>query len=64
MAVLSLDADPDFEVLSYVWGDPKETRRITVGGVAFNATVNLFDFLHCLRLPEADRCIWADAICK
>jgi hypothetical protein len=63
LAVVSLDADPDFEVLSYVWGDPKATRRITVGGVAFNATVNLYDFLHCLRLPNEDRCVWADAAC-
>jgi hypothetical protein len=63
LEVVSLDADPYYEVLSYVWGDPKETRPITVGGVAFNATVNLFDFMRCLRLPDQDRRIWADAIC-
>lgn len=63
MTVVSLDTDPYYEVLSYVWGDPKQTRRITVGGVTFNATVNLFNFLRCLRRPNADRHVWADAIC-
>ncbi|ORY01567.1 heterokaryon incompatibility protein-domain-containing protein [Clohesyomyces aquaticus] len=63
MSVVSLDADPYYEVLSYVWGDPKEIRSMAVRGVAFNATVNLFDFLHCLRLPNEDRFVWADAIC-
>ncbi|KAF2795034.1 hypothetical protein K505DRAFT_324342 [Melanomma pulvis-pyrius CBS 109.77] len=61
--VASLDDHPHYEALSYVWGDPKVTRDITVGGVNFTATANLFDFLHSLRSPTADRYLWADAIC-
>lgn len=63
LKVASLDDDPYYESLSYVWGDFKDTRSLTVDGVAFNATANLFNFLRCLRLPTADRYIWADAIC-
>lgn len=63
LEVASLDDSPYYETLSYVWGDPNDTKSITVNGITFNATANLFGFLHCLRLPTADRCIWADAIC-
>ncbi|KAK8091899.1 hypothetical protein PG997_002260 [Apiospora hydei] len=70
--VVSLDASSsdeddspnnDFETLSYVWGDPSQTIPITVSGVPFDATRNLAEFLRCLRLPNAERVVWADAIC-
>jgi hypothetical protein len=60
---VSLDDNPDYETLSYVWGDSRHTKSITVGGEIFNATDNLFDFLGCLRQPTAVRFLWADAIC-
>ncbi|KAK8108846.1 hypothetical protein PG984_014647 [Apiospora sp. TS-2023a] len=53
----------NFETLSYVWGDPTRTEPITVSGVRFDATHNLAEFLRCLRLPNAERVVWADAIC-
>lgn len=61
--VVSLDDKPEYETLSYVWGEPGRTRAITVAGTRFDATVNLADFLQCLRLPNASRTVWADAIC-
>lgn len=61
--VASLDDLPTYEALSYTWGDPKITTAITVEGVGFLATENLFDFLSSLRSPTADRFLWADAIC-
>ena len=61
--VVSLDDKPEYETLSYVWGDPGQTRAITVAGTRFDATVNLADFLQCLRLPNAARTLWADAVC-
>ncbi|KAF1359795.1 HET-domain-containing protein, partial [Lizonia empirigonia] len=63
LLVVSLDDNPYYEVLSYVWGDHKNTRRIQVDGTRFDATVNLFDFLHSLRSSSRDKYIWADAIC-
>jgi hypothetical protein len=61
--IASLDDNPSYEVLSYVWGDAKVTQSIIVGGVGFLATRNLFDFLCSLRSPTEDRFLWADAIC-
>ncbi|PMD60443.1 HET-domain-containing protein [Hyaloscypha bicolor E] len=63
LQVADLDDDPEYESLSYVWGDPAETKPITVSGETFNATENLVDFLHCLRLQIADRLLWVDAVC-
>ena len=63
LQAVSLDNDPYYEVLSYVWGDRNTTKSIHVDEVRFNATVNLFDFLHSLRLATTDRFLWADAIC-
>ncbi|KAK8057483.1 hypothetical protein PG996_011420 [Apiospora saccharicola] len=69
--VISLDDENEnespssnnFETLSYVWGDPTQTEPIAVSGVRFDATRNLAEFLRCLRLPNAERVVWADAIC-
>lgn len=63
LQVADLDNDPHFEALSYVWGEPSNSRPIEVSGSTFYATVNLHDFLLCLRLESADRYLWADALC-
>ena len=61
--VVSLDDHPEYEALSYVWGDSRKTKPITVGGATFNATENLFAFFSCLRHTSDSRFLWADAIC-
>lgn len=61
--VVSLNDRPDYEVLSYVWGNETVTNRISVDGTSIPVTVNLFDFLHSLRLPDKNRLLWADAVC-
>jgi hypothetical protein len=58
------DVTAKYEALSYVWGDPEPAKYITVNGrekVPVNS--NLFDALVSLRLPDATRCIWIDALC-
>jgi Heterokaryon incompatibility protein (HET) len=52
-----------YEALSYVWGDPLETRPIICEGGRFNVTTNLFLALHRLRDENKPRRIWIDAIC-
>ncbi|PVH93757.1 HET-domain-containing protein, partial [Periconia macrospinosa] len=63
ISVESLDDNPFYEALSYVWGDDKITKDIIVRGVTISVTVNLFKFLSVLRSPTTDKLIWADAIC-
>ena len=63
LSVVSLDQDPYYETLSYVWGARVNLKPIIVGGTTFKATQNLWDFLRCLRLDRADRHLWAAAVC-
>jgi hypothetical protein len=52
-----------YEALSYVWGDPDETRPISIHGNRFNVTVNLYAALSRLRNHSIERILWIDAIC-
>jgi hypothetical protein len=54
---------PDYEALSYVWGDRCHPLTITVNGKIFQVTRNLYAALRRLRLPDQNRRIWIDAIC-
>ena len=54
---------PAYEALSYVWGDPAAKTKIICNRDLFMTTLNLFQALARLRLPNAIRTIWADAIC-
>lgn len=64
----SLSENPDFEALSYVWGDPTATREVLCrgkndNGATLGVTANLFDALAQLRRPDRPRALWADAVC-
>ena len=66
----SLDSNPDYEALSYTWGDPHFTTPIEIlsptdysASFTFNATHNLISALNALRSPTAARILWVDAIC-
>lgn len=73
---VSLDDDPYFIALSYVWGDPSVTEEITLDGIKTRITTNLASalkhvqkhwaeidaFSRCSRDPSSFR-IWADAVC-
>ena len=61
--VVSLNDRPTYEALSYVWGNPAETRQILVNSQEFSVTVNLETALRQLRLPTEVRVLWIDAIC-
>jgi hypothetical protein len=63
-----------YEALSYVWGDPKERRRIFLSDTSANGspqgdisyldiTMNLYAALQRLRNPTFPRLLWADAVC-
>jgi hypothetical protein len=61
--VVSLDQYPDFETVSYVWGDRKEERHIEVSGKSLLVTKNLYSGLLRLRHAKRGRTLWIDQIC-
>ena len=58
-----LDSQPQFNALSYCWGDASDTRTITCDGCSVSITKNLYDALLRLRQPDLTLRIWADALC-
>ena len=48
----SLDENPIYFALSYVWGNPSNTKPIIVDGCVFGATINLVEALRHLSNPN------------
>lgn len=72
LSIVSLDNRPEFEALSYVWGDAGDTRTVFVDNIPFPATTNLESALRHIRehsceatseLIPASLDVWIDAIC-
>lgn len=61
--IASLDDRPNFNALSYRWGDPKATVPIMVDYHVMSVTVNLEKALRHLRCSVQPEEIWVDAIC-
>lgn len=61
--VLDNHNHPDYEAISYVWGDPNDRALLRVEDAEFSVTANLALALRYLRLPHEPRTLWADAIC-
>ncbi len=55
--------DHSYEALSYVWGVPELVIQIMLSGTPFPVTRNLDMALRYLRLQEAHRTPWVDALC-
>src|SRR3569623_1474451 len=56
---------PQFEAVSYTWGDPALSHRLTVNGRPMAVTRAVFEVLQHLRATQADspRIVWIDAVC-
>jgi hypothetical protein len=63
MLVAELGYHPDYEALSYVWGDPNNTVPITCNGREMPITRNLDAAFRRVRYPDRVRTLWADAMC-
>lgn len=59
----SLDSCPEYEALSYVWGDPAKTHTVTITGKTVAVTKNLAVALRHLCLRDEPRNLWVDALC-
>ncbi|OCK78908.1 hypothetical protein K432DRAFT_300975 [Lepidopterella palustris CBS 459.81] len=63
LGYVSLNEQPQYKALSYVWGDASQTLPIQLDGQAFDVTVNLKSALRRLRHPSGPQTYWIDAIC-
>lgn len=63
VSVISLDSNPAFSALSYVWGDPNVTTEITLDGAPIQVTSNLASALRHIRKAFGEIVIWVDAVC-
>ena len=63
MKAYPLSDCPDFEALSYCWGDAAIRTPIICNGRQLLVTLNLESALYYLRLHTEPRTLWVDAIC-
>ena len=63
LKVVDLDSKPQYEAMSYTWGDPKDQTPLKVQNSTVQIPRNLEDALKRLRYPDRRRYIWADAVC-
>jgi Heterokaryon incompatibility protein (HET) len=61
MKVFSLNENPQYVALSYVWGSSAVTENIIVNGSPFPVTINLARALR--QLEDSPLLLWVDAIC-
>lgn len=60
---ISLSESPQYEALSYCWGDLQSRKLISLDGHHFLATESLEIALRYLRCQDTPRTLWIDAIC-
>lgn len=64
LRVVSLSSKPDYEALSYAWGESTKGQKIGVNdAVNLPITDNLHQSLRRLRFLREVRTFWVDAIC-
>ena len=61
--IVSLDTNPYYEALSYVWGSPSVREHIILSEKRLSITENLASALRNLRYESEARVLWVDAIC-
>ena len=59
----TLTDHPDYEAVSYVWGDPTTKVNIWLHEKVLWVTENLKLALRYLRRTDQPRCLWVDAVC-
>ena len=63
LETVSLDENPEYEAISYAWGDPNVTTFMTLQGAQWPITINLDLALRYLRDDHVEKIFWVDAIC-
>jgi hypothetical protein len=60
---VALSDEPDYEALSYTWGDSSDKCPSYCEGQTLKVTRNLHSALRHLRHDTAERILWVDAVC-
>ncbi|KAI4160230.1 MAG: hypothetical protein LQ342_005942 [Letrouitia transgressa] len=60
---VSLADDPEYEAVSYCWGDPTPAETIKCGSTTLGLNHSLSSALKRFRHKSAHRTLWADAVC-
>ncbi|KAF2263421.1 HET-domain-containing protein [Lojkania enalia] len=63
LSVVERAQTPEFEALSYVWGDPTIRQSIYCNKKRLDIPVSLYQALRRIRDPERPKWLFADAIC-
>ena len=62
-AELDVDDPPQYETISYCWGDRTITGTIYLNEKRVAVPASSVAALRCVRLPDRARVVWIDAIC-
>lgn len=60
---VSLDNRPEFEAISYVWGDASKKTDIIINDILFYVTRSVDKTLRLLRRKYRRRVVWIDFVC-
>jgi hypothetical protein len=60
---VALPDEPEYETISYCWGDSSKPRTINCHGAILHITESLYRALLGFRYPKKPRILWADAVC-
>ncbi|EMT71127.1 heterokaryon incompatibility protein-domain-containing protein [Fusarium oxysporum II5] len=58
-----LSTCPQYEAISYTWGNEDARERLLVNGTVFKVRPNLHAALRAFRQPHEAKLIWVDAVC-
>lgn len=63
VASLSDDPPPQYETISYCWGDPEPNVSVNINGSHLKVPTNAALAISRMRLPDRYRTLWIDAVC-
>lgn len=63
MRIVSLDDKPEYDALSWCWGDPTPSATLSINGVTLQCSENLAIVLPYLRDTSCPKVLWVDAVC-
>ncbi|KAK8128885.1 hypothetical protein PG984_009993 [Apiospora sp. TS-2023a] len=59
----SSDEIPEYDAISYRWGDPNDRRYLTANGQRISVTYSLYTALTYMRDEVSVRVLWIDGVC-